>query len=86
MMARHNGFTVIEGLLIIVVVGIIGAVGYMGYTNFIAPKTPATVSSSSSEPVNVESKADLDDASTQLDNVSLDDSDSGQFDSAAGSF
>jgi prepilin-type N-terminal cleavage/methylation domain-containing protein len=87
MTTRHNGFTIIEVLLAIVVIGIIGAIGYIGYTNLIAPKTTTdTVSTTTQDPVKIENKTDLDNASTQLDNVQIDDSDNSQLDSAADSF
>ncbi len=91
-MRRQHGFTIVEAVVLLVVLVIIGAVGYSAYTNFIAPQTQtastATVASSSSSPapVKVETKADLDNAATALNNVSLDDSDTSQLNNATNSF
>jgi Tfp pilus assembly protein PilE len=91
-MKRQNGFTVVEGALIVVVVAIAVAVGYLAYTNLVThkPAETAAVASESSSPspaaITVQKKADLDTASSALDSVSLDDSDSSQLDSASTSF
>jgi Tfp pilus assembly protein PilE len=86
-MNRQNGFSVVEGLLVVVVLVIIGAVGYLAYTNLWSPKPAADeTASTASAQVKVENTNDLNTASTALDNVSLDDSDSSQLDSAANSF
>jgi Tfp pilus assembly protein PilE len=85
-MKKQDGFTLIEAIFIVIIVGIIGALGYLAYMNIIyANKAPDT-SSTTAQPVKVESKKDLDTASTELDKVSVDDSDNTQFDSATNSF
>ena len=90
-MKRQDGFTLVEAIFIVIILAIIGALGYLAYTNIIAPQsktaeTSSVASSGSSAPVKVESKKDLDTASSALDNVSVDDTDSSQLDSATGSF
>lgn len=76
---KERGFSVVEIVLIVVVVGILGGVGYMAYTNFLAPKAANTADAT---PVKVESKKDLDTVDKTLDNVSLDDVDTTDLDSA----
>jgi prepilin-type N-terminal cleavage/methylation domain-containing protein len=84
-MARRNGFSAVEVVLVLVVVLIIGAVGYLAYNNLVLKPTDTV--STTSGPVKIETASDLDGADTALDNVSVDDdSDSSQLDSAADSF
>lgn len=87
-MPRTSGFSIIEGLLIIVALVIIGAIGYLAYSNFIKLDSAesASTTSSSSKSVKVENKADLETAAINLDSLSLDDTDSSQLDSATNSF
>jgi len=88
-MNRNDGFSVVEGILIVVVVAIIIAVGRIGYSNFIAPKLAnqtGQVSTNSDATVRVESAKDLDAASMSIDTLPIDDSDSAQLDSAVSSF
>lgn len=82
-MARRDGFSVIEAVLIVGVIVVLGAVGYLAYTNlFKAPATTDSVAEKTmvEEPVKVESTADLDKATAALDDVSLDDSELDQLD------
>lgn len=92
-MKRQNGFSIVEVSLVAVVLIIIGGVGFMAYKNLIAPKmavVPTVTSPASSAAPSttdtVNSKADLDSADASLDAISLDDSDSGQLNSAASAF
>lgn len=50
---KERGFSLVEGVLVVVVVCLIGGVGYMVYSNFLAPKADKT---SDAQPVKVESK------------------------------
>lgn len=75
---KERGFSLVEGVLIIVVVGLIGGVGYMAYSNFLAPKSTETADV---KPVKVESKKDLETVDKTLDTVSLDDVDTTDLDS-----
>lgn len=73
-MNQQKGFAFLEAVLIVVGVALVGTVGYMAYTHFMAPKTQETTtvnSSSTSTPVTVKTKADLDTATTTLDSVRL---------------
>lgn len=74
---KERGFSLVEGVLIIVVVGLIGGVGYMAYSNFLAPKADKTADA---QPVKVESKKDLETVDKTLDTVSLDDVDTTDLD------
>lgn len=86
----QRGFSIVEGVFVVIIVVIIGAVGYLAYNNFVAPKASTTNTASdpsaSSPPVTVTSTKDLDTVSSTLDNLQLDDSDSGSLDSASNSF
>jgi hypothetical protein len=86
-MRNQSGFSIVEGFIIVVVIGLIGGVGYLAYTNLLAPKpteTAATVvspsPSSSTAPVKVSSASDLSSVSNQLDSIAVDDSDSATLD------
>jgi hypothetical protein len=91
-MKHQNGFALIEGILIVVVLAIVGFVGYQAYSHLIAQNSPKATSvasgtpSPSAAPVTIQKKADLANAATALDSVSLDDSDSSQLDSISNSF
>lgn len=91
-MKNNSGFAAVEGVLIIIAITIIGSVGYLGYHNFVAPKpasvttSPSVPENSSSATVKVENSKDLDAAISTLDTVSLEDSDSAQFDSVTSNF
>lgn len=63
--SRSQGFTIIEGLLIVVVIAVLGGVGYVGYNSFVLQKSgqPATSTESKSQS-NAQLKADL---QTRLD-------------------
>lgn len=75
---KERGFSLVEGVLVVVVVGLIGGVGYMAYTNFLTPKADKTADA---QPVKVESKKDLETVDKTLDTVSLDDVDTTDLDS-----
>ena len=82
-MKFNKGFSVVEGILILVVVAVIGFVGYLAYTNFLAPADSTESSDSAdnsqvdTEPVKVDSTEDLDTALSELDKVSIDDDSEG---------
>lgn len=83
-MKRQNGFSVVEGLLIVVVLAIVGAVGYLAYSNIWAPKSDDT--SVTTAPVTVENTADLEEVDTALDQLSVEDSELSELDSALNNF
>lgn len=88
-MNRQNGFHVVEGILVVVVVVIMGAMGYLAYANLWAPKplsTASTASNASTAPVQVASTKDLTTVSSDLDQLSVDDNELNQLDSASNSF
>ena len=83
-MKFNKGFSVVEGILILVVVAVIGFVGYLAYTNFLAPADSTESSDYSAdksqvdtEPVKVNSSEDLDAAISELDKVSIEDDSEG---------
>lgn len=84
-MKNSKGFSVIEGLLVIVVLAIVGALGYLGYINFIAP-TPSSTTDISEGPVKVKSSQDLDKVSKELETLPVNDSELEELDSAVNSF
>lgn len=93
MIRNTHGFTIIEGLLIVVAIGIIGGVGYMAYTNLMphhdnssATATVSPAASPATTPVVVKNSSDLDTVDKQLDALPLDDSDSSQLDSSTNTF
>ncbi len=90
-MKNNKGFSIVEGILVLLVVAVIGFVGYMAYTNFFAPdsnkSTTETSEGNNTEPVVVEDSSDLDTAIDELDGVPIDDSsDATELDSAADEF
>lgn len=92
-MKQNKGFSLIEGILVLVVIAIVGLVGYLAYTNFIAPDDESVTSSNTTqqqeeaEPVVVESSEDIDSAIKALDDISIEDeSDSASYDSVTKDF
>jgi Tfp pilus assembly protein PilE len=84
-MKYSEGFSVIEGLLIVALVAIVGSVGYLSYVNFLAPSSTATIDVSES-PVTVKSTQDLDTVTKELDMLPVDDSELEELDNAVNSF
>lgn len=84
-MKYRQGFTIIEGLLIVVVLAILGTVGYLAYTNLVAPKSTSDASVST-EPVTVKDAKDLESVNKELEKLPVDDSELDQLDSAINSF
>lgn len=84
-MKYRQGFTIIEGLLIIVVVAILGTVGYLAYTNLVAPKSTSDASVST-KPVSVKNAKDLESVNKELEKLPVDDSELDQLDGAVNSF
>lgn len=86
-MKKQLGFSVVEGVLVVVTLAIVGAVGFLAYNNFGAPKDSGSAQSTkTNNDVKVESKEDLSKVDKSLDDVLLEDSDSTQIDSAAETF
>lgn len=85
-MKKNEGFSIVEGTLVVVALIILGSVGYMAYTHFIASPADSVANNSSQTPVKIEKSADLDKASAALDDTSLDDSDTSQFEDLTNSF
>lgn len=89
-MARRDGFSFVESLVIVVVLVILGAVGYLAYTNLLVPTqkdTAQTTASSSTQPLKVEKASDLDTVSDELDQLQIESSDdNAKLDDAANAF
>ena len=89
---KKAGFSVFEIIIIIVVLAIVGAVGYLAYTNFFAKNndSSATVSpspqASTGTDTAVKDSSDLDKVDKQLDDLTVDDTDSSQLDSSTSNF
>lgn len=64
---NSQGFSVVEGVLIIVVLGILGAVAYVGYNNFIATKSNDQASQNDKKTTPGDEKALTQKLSTKLD-------------------
>lgn len=87
MINKNKGFSMIEGLLLVVVIGIIIAVSYFAYSNFVAKNdSPEQTKEVSSYSVIVEDESDLNDALSELDQLSIEDSEGSELDTAATSF
>lgn len=81
-MNKRNGFSIIEGIIIVVIVAIIVSLGLVFYNNYIAKKDTATTQQESqtadadqTEPTQISSSSDLDTAATQLDQLDIEDTD-----------
>lgn len=83
-MKKQNGFTIVEGVIIVVVIAIAGVVGYVAWNKFaakddntasVSTKTTSTKTSEEQEATPIKSSADLDKATSTLNSTSLDDSD-----------
>ena len=90
---KKSGFTIVEVVVIVATVAVIAGVGYMAYTNIFATKdTSSSVKTSPSPKASqapntaVKTSADLDKVDKELDELSIDDSDAGQFDSSTSEF
>lgn len=73
---KTNGFSIIELVIILVVVGIIGGLGYVFYNRITQP-AQSDVAGSSEQAASLKSidtTADLDKASSQLDSIDVSDS------------
>lgn len=87
-MKGREGFSIVEGLLITAVLVVVGAVGYLAYSNLLAPKTTndTTNAAAAAKPVTVASSKDLDTVNNDLNQLTVDDSELTQLDSAINSF
>ena len=90
---KKSGFTIVEVIVIVVTVIVIAGVGYMAYTNIFAKKDSSTSVKSSPSPqasqtadATVDNTSDLDKVDKQLDELSIDDSDTSQLDSSTSGF
>lgn len=84
-MKNYKGFSIVEILLVFAVLAVIGTVGYLFFNNVIAPKV-SNDASVSVEPVKVNNAKDLETVNTELEKISVDDSELNQLDSAINSF
>ena len=88
-MTEKQGFSAIEIIVIVATVAVIGVVSFVAYQQLTKPpvETPAaTQMESVTPPASITSDADLDKASSQLDELQIDDSDSASLDQASGEF
>lgn len=73
---KNRGFTIIEAVIILVIVGIVATLGVVAYNRFLKPATP-TASETTEAPVSTEqvtSTSDLDKVTNDLDSIDLSDS------------
>ena len=70
---KNRGFTIVEAVLVIVVVGIITTLGFVAYNQFVKPKTIQTSSATETSVTTVNSSADLDTVASDLDAIDLSD-------------
>lgn len=88
-MQKTNGFSIIELVIILVVIGIVGGLGYVFYNRITQPAKDGVASSSQqATPLkSIDTAADLDKASSQLDSIDVSDSqDINSLDSQAANF
>jgi len=72
-----RGFTVIEAVIIVVVVGVLSTLGLVAYNRFAKPTATTTASTSTTAPTStttVKSSADLDKVGSDLDSIDITDS------------
>lgn len=80
-MNKRKGFSIIEGIIIVVVVAIIVSLGLVFYNNYVAKKDATTTEQESQvdvtqdEPTQISSSSDLDTAADQLDQLDIEDTD-----------
>ncbi len=77
---KKAGFSIVEVVIVVVVLAILGGLGYVAYDNFVvAPAVEQTSmpdpSTETSEPPVIESSGDLEQATTDLNSLDLDDGD-----------
>lgn len=91
MKPRYDGFSVLEAILVVIGIIILGAVGIVAYNNFVAKpanetKTSQDASSKQQADSTINTTADLDAASSSLDDTSFDSDGIDQLDTDAASF
>lgn len=88
-MRKTKGFSVVEILIVVVVVGIVAALGVVGYGRWkqtqVANKTDTTQQTVSAAP-EIKTSSDLDTALTTLDQADVTGTDTAQLDSQSNSF
>lgn len=87
----EKGFGIVEVVLVIAVLVILGGVGWVAYNNFMAPKSndsskTDTASHDEMDMPKIESSADLEKASTSLDDASFEDDGTKEFESQTAQF
>lgn len=83
--SRSNGFSIVEGLIILGVVVLLVGVGYVGWKALMAPNgsdTEASVSNSKSAEI-ITTKADLEAAEKALDELDFEDDNAAQAETQA---
>ncbi len=77
-MKTKSGFTIIEAIIIVVVAGVVTALGLTFYHSMTATqKATDTAQTAQAQPITITKAADLDTATTDLDQLDIDDSDDG---------
>ena len=77
-MKRSSGFSLVEGVLLVIFIALVGVVGYNALAHLGSSQTPNTPSIDQTQPVTVpaapeiKTSSDLDNASTTLDQINLD--------------
>ena len=83
--SRSNGFSIVEGLIILGVVVLLVGVGYVGWKALMAPggdNSEASVSNSKSAEI-ITTKADLEAAEKALDELNFEDDNAAQAETQA---
>jgi len=86
---RKSGFSAVEVIIVIVVVGIVTTLGIVGYNRWAETKVNRTTANNSQDTVSapeIKKASDLDTAATTLDAVNFGDSDATELDAQSGTF
>jgi prepilin-type N-terminal cleavage/methylation domain-containing protein len=87
---RKSGFSAVEVIIVLVIVGIIGALSVVGYNRWKQTQTKSTSTDTSQQSAagapEIKKTSDLDKATTTLDQADLDDTGASDLDTQSSSF
>lgn len=69
--ARRNGFTLIEVMIVVLIIGIVGIIGWRVYDVNVNKPTANQSTTAASVPAKIENTSDLDKATQALDNTDV---------------